>query len=115
MSPLFKRALVSPLIKKPQLDLSILANYRPVSNLPFLSKVLEKVILVQLTAFLQNTGLMERLQSAYRKHHSTETALIKIQNDLLEAMSKRKVSILILLDLSAAFDTVDHNQLLTTL
>ena len=115
MSPLFKRALVSPLIKKPQLDPSILANYRPVSNLPFLSKVLEKVILVQLTAFLQNTGLMERLQSAYRKHHSTETALIKIQNDLLEAMSKRKVSILILLDLSAAFDTVDHNQLLTTL
>ena len=111
----FKCALVTPLIKKPQLDPSILANYRPVSNLPFLSKVLEKVVLVQLTAYLQNTGSIESLQSAYRKHHSTETALIKIQNDLLVAMSKKKANILILLDLSAAFDTVDHYQLLTTL
>jgi hypothetical protein len=111
----FKMAQVTPLIKKPSLDPSQLSNYRPVSNLPFLSKVLEKVVSAQLVAYLSENGLGEPLQSAYRKQHSTETALLRIHHDILEAMSGQKACLMVLLDLSAAFDTVDHRELLRTL
>ncbi|PIK45370.1 putative RNA-directed DNA polymerase from mobile element jockey-like [Apostichopus japonicus] len=111
----FKLAHVTPLIKKPSLDPTVLSNYRPVSNLPFVSKILEKVVSSRLTSYLEHNGLQETHQSAYRKHHSTETALVRIQNDVMVALGGQKVCLMVLLDLSAAFDTVDHLQLLTTL
>ena len=111
----FKAAIVKPLLKKASLDPETLKNYRPVSNLPFFSKLIEKCVLKQLSHHLVSHNLFYPLQSAYRVGHSTETALLKIVNDLLTASDCNKVSLLSLLDLSAAFDTIDHSILLSRL
>ena len=97
------------------LDPDDLKNYRPVSNLSFLSKVLERIVLSQLNEHLNHNNLLSPLQSAYRPNHSTETALLRIVNDLLTAMDNNKICILTLLDLSAGFDTIGHQILLTRL
>jgi hypothetical protein len=115
LPPSFKEAVVTPLLKKNSLDKNTLKNYRPVSNLPFLSKILEKVVLSQLADHLASSGMIEPFQSAYRADHSTETALLRVVNDLLTACDDGTVSILSLLDLSAAFDTLDHKILLKRL
>ena len=110
-----KRAHVRPRLKKSSLDPDVLNNYRPVSNLPFVSKIIEKVVDARLEEHLRENDLHEPLQSAYRKHHSTETALIKIQSDILHALDSGRVAALVLLDLSAAFDTIDHSILIERL
>ncbi len=110
-----KEAMITPILKKPQLDVQVLNNYRPVSNLPFISKVIERVIASQLNAHIQEHSLGEPLQSAYRQSHSTETALIYVVNDLLLCLDRKQSVLLVLLDLSAAFDTVDHAALLDRL
>jgi hypothetical protein len=111
----FKVAAVTPLLKKSNLDHNILKNFRPVSNLPFLSKILEKIVAKRLLEHKDKNLLHEKMQSAYRKHHSTETALVRIQNDILRAIDNKQCVCLVLLDLSAAFDTVDHPTLITRL
>ena len=111
----FKNAIITPLIKKQNLDQNELKNYRPVSNLPFISKILEKVVSHQILNHIKQFDLLETNQSAYRKLHNTETALLKIFNDILLLADKKQVVALVLLDLSAAFDTIDHEILITRL
>ena len=111
----FKAALVSPRIKKTSLNPDDPASYRPVSNLSFSSKLLERVVSQQLTQHLRDNNLEEPQQSAYRKGHSTETALLKVTTDIRLAIGERKVVAMALLDLSAAFDTVSSELLLSTL
>ena len=107
----FKNALVSPLLKKPSLPRNELKNYRPVSNLNYISKIVEKVVAHQINIHMSTHNLINPFQSAYRSGHSTETTLLAIQNDILLAMDKGRVTALTLLDLSAAFDTIDHSML----
>ena len=92
-----------------------LKNYRPVFSLPFLSKITEKIALLQLSQHLESNNLFYSLQSAYRPDHSTETTLLKIVNDLLAAHDVSHISLLSPFDLSAAFDTIDHSILLSRL
>ena len=110
-----KNAVLTPLLKKPNLDHEVLSNFRPVSNLKVISKVIEKVVAVRLQAYLDSYQLTEPLQSAYKSFHSCETALVRVQSDILLAIDNRHCVMLLLLDLSAAFDTVDHEILLKRL
>ena len=111
----FKSAHVSPLLKKPSLNKDSMKNYRPVSNLSFLSKVLEKVVVNQLNTHINSSNTSNQYQPAYRRFHSTKTALLKIHSDILASMNAGRVLALTLLDLSAAFDTIDHTILLSRL
>ena len=104
----FKKAHVRPLLKKTSLPKNELKNYRPVSNLSFISKFLEKIVANRLQAHIKTNHLCNLLQSAYRKHHSTESALLKVYNDIIISMDKGEDTALTLLDLSATFDTIDH-------
>ena len=103
-----KVALVKPSLKKETLDSDLLGNYRPVSNIAFMSKILEKCILLQLTEHLNKNNLWGKYQSAYRKFHSCETAVTKIMDDILNIKDQNNDTILLCMDLSAAFDTVDR-------
>ena len=96
------------------LDLT-LCNYRPVLNLAYISKIIKRVVCNQLTSYTANSDKIEPLQSAYKQGHPTETAMLKVKTDLLDAINQKKVICLVLLDLSAAFDTVNHDYLLNYL
>ena len=104
-----------PLLKKTGLDPEKMTNYRPISNLSIVSKLLEKHVATQVRQHLEENGLFDVFQSAYRPAHSCETALVRIQDDILQSLDNRKSTILVLLDLRAAFDTVDHQILLDRL
>ena len=107
---LLKEATVRPLLKKPSLDIDVLAHYRPVSNLTQLSKTLEKVIAQQL--LIHTEHMSEMYQSAYKPQHSTETALLCVCEDIKKALDRKNGTCLVMIDLSAAFDTIDHHILL---
>ena len=109
-----KCACVKPAFKGKG-DHQTLNSYRPISNLSFLSKIIELVVHKQLMVHLEKINILPENQSAYRKGHSTETALVSVSNDLLKMLDNGKCGILILLDLSAAFDTVVHELLLEDL
>jgi hypothetical protein len=111
----FKLAQVTPLLKKAGLDTSDPANYRPISNLNTISKIIERLCLARLVPHIASTGNFNPLQSAYRKQHSTETALLKILDDLNKVVNSRNSAILVGLDLSAAFDTIEHDILVDRL
>ena len=104
----WKAALIRPLLKKLGLEL-VYKNFRPVSNLPMVSKSAEKAVVGQLFRHCSDNAPLPVHQSSYRQFHSTETVLLKVQSDILSNMDKQEVTLLVLLDLSAAFDTVDHN------
>ena len=110
-----KSALITPVLKKTSLDSNELVNYRPISNLSFVSKLLERHIAADLRYYIDENTLLDPFQSAYRPRHSTETALVRIHDDILQALDRKKGVILVLLDLTAAFDTVDHSMLLRQL
>jgi hypothetical protein len=103
-----KHSIVTPIIKKASLNPNDLKNYRPVSNLAFLSKLIEKQAVKSLNNYMEINHIGEQLQSAYKKAHSTETALMKVKDDIMKCISNRKGVFLVLLDLSSAFDTVSH-------
>ena len=111
----FKSAVVLSLIKKPGLDPQVFKNYRPVSNLSFLSKLIEKVISSRILKHIADNEHIDKFQSAYRCGHSTETALLRVYNDIVTMVGKGIGSYLVLLDLSAAFDTIDHDTLIVIL
>ncbi len=111
----FKQARVCPLLKKPALNPALLENYRPVSLLPFIAKTLERVVFNQLSLFLAQNNILDNNQSGFRSGQSTETALLSVTEALRLARSASKSSVLILLDLSAAFDTVNHQILMSIL
>ena len=109
---IFKEANITPILKKKNLDCEILKNFRPISNLNFLSKLIEKIVAKRLHDHVTSNNLCASFQSAYRPGHSTETALLRVHNDLIGHLQNNKNVALLLLDLSAAFDTVDHAILL---
>ncbi len=111
---IWKLALVIPLIKKFGMEL-LFKSYRPVSNLPFVGKLTERAVIKQDTAHMETNCPLPACSSAYRPGHSTETALVKVHSDILCNMENQLVTLLVLIDLSAAFDTVDHATALNVL
>ena len=104
----WKKANISPILKKASLNVNDPSSYRPISKLPFLAKLLERIVSYQLQAHVSNYNLLPPQQSAYRPHFSCETAVLKITSDILSALDDGKISLLAFLDLSSAFDCVDH-------
>ena len=111
----FKAAVIKPLLKKNGLDPNESKNFRPVSNLPYISKLLERVVSQQFVQHLNTHAILDKFQSAYRPGHSCETALLRVLNDVLCSSDCGNVTLLVLLDLSAAFDVIDHDLLLDRL
>lgn len=109
----WKIAKVTPLFKSG--DSSNVTNYRPISVLPILSKLIERHVHDALYSYLSDNNLLYTRQSGFRKIHSTETALIKIVDDLLFSLDKNRVSGMILIDYCKAFDMIDHSILLEKL
>ena len=108
MPTCLKSAVFLPLLKQPDVDFLQFKNFRPTSNLKAQSKIIEKSVALQLNNYLMNNNLHENFQSAYKVHHSTETVMVKVQDDILHAIDGNKVVVLLMLDLSTAFDTVSR-------
>ena len=110
-----KIADIIPTLKNHSLDPNNFKNYRPISNLSYLGKLIERVVLKRLNVHMEQNGMHIPEQSAYKKHHSTETILVKVTNDLLCAFDSKSATVLLMLDLSAAFDTVSQRLLIKIL
>ena len=107
-----KESIIDSLIKKINLDSDIFNNYRPVSNLVFISKIIERVVLKDLDDYMNKNNLQGTAQYGYKKGESTESMLLEIVNNVLVAFDKNKATVILFLDLSAAFDTIDIQKLL---
>jgi Reverse transcriptase (RNA-dependent DNA polymerase) len=112
---IYKSAFITPRLKKVGLDTADAGSYRPISNLTVISKLLERLVCHRLFAYLQSADLLPTHQSAYRPNHSTKTAMLRVLSDILQFVDQGDVAVLVLLDLSSAFDTVDHAILLRRL
>src|SRR6218665_3922443 len=110
-----KRSIVTPIIKQPGLDPSVPSSYRPIANVTFISKIIEKLVASQLFDYLNMNNLLPPCQSGFRKGHSTESLLLRLLSDIYGAMDRSEVTLLALFDVSAAFDSVDHDILLKRL
>ena len=114
--PLTQRhAIVQPRLKKTTVDPDDVTSYRPISNLTFMSKIMDNLVCRQITGFLEKNDLLPKMRSAYRRYHSTKTAVLKIVSDILCAADRRDATFLCFLDMPAAFDTVDHDILVERL
>ena len=111
----FKVGHVIPLLKKPDMDINDPASYRPITNLMTISKVVERIVFSRLQSHMHQSENFNTHQSAYRSGYSTETALLKVTDDLNASMDSKSCSILLSLDISAAFDMIDINILLPRL
>ena len=94
MPELLKQAVLKPLLKKPSSDPGEFKNFRPLSNLPFISKIIEKCVAKQLIEYLDNNGFGETFHSDDKRNHSTETALIRVHNDIVVAIDQQNSVIL---------------------
>ena len=110
-----KESVITPIYKKKQLPINELSSYRPVAQMPFIAKLLERHVSKHLRIFLENNNINDLFQSAYRPNHSTETAVVKIFSDICQSLSQRRDVVLCLLDLSSAFDTLHHGILIQRL
>lgn len=110
-----KHGRVTPLLKKPGLDKTVMANYRPITNLSTLSKLLEKLALSRVRPHVLSSGNFSEFQSAYRAGHSTETALLRVYDDIVRNADTQQTTVLLALDISAAFDTIDFSTLVDRL
>ena len=107
-----KESIITPILKKHNLDADLLKNYRPISNIEFLSKIIEKVVLVRLNEHMDQNNLHTPEQFGYKKGHSTEHVVLEIVDEVLVGFDKRTATLVILLELSVAFDTVDLKKLM---
>ena len=110
-----KHSAIDPLLKKKDLDIDLKKNYRPVNNLVFLSKSIERVVTKRLNSHMTKNNLHNKKQFAYKEHHSTETMMAGVANDVLSGFDENKCTVMIFLDLSAAFDTIDIDKMLAIL
>ena len=110
----FKHALVTPVCKK-RCSPDDITSYRPISSIPTIAKLLERLVASQLNAYLSAHQLRPKLQSAYRPFHSAETVMLKVTSDLLSQADRGNIGLLTLLDVSSAFDTIDHSTLVMRL
>ena len=113
VSPSMKHAVITPILKKRGSDIIGLTNYRPISNITFVAKITKRLFAQQ--HFMDENGIYRVYQSAYRPHHSAETACLRIHSDVAQSIDSRRGLLLVLLDLTAAFDTIDHTILLRRL
>ena len=111
----FKHSLIIPILKKPRLDLNNLLNYRPISQLPVISKIREKIICKQITNYLTQHNLNDPNQHAFRPKHSTERVLNMLNDVILKPLDDGLITQLLLLELSSAFDAISHEIILTRL
>ena len=115
LPPSFKHAIITPILKKTYSNPNLLCNYRPISQLPIFSKILEKIVVHQINRFMSLNSSHDVLQSAFRKGHSTETALLQILNNIYTKVSPSLCCQMVLLDLSCAFDSLRHDILISRL
>ncbi|CAK1598867.1 unnamed protein product [Parnassius mnemosyne] len=110
---LWRKVFIIPIPKSS--DCNAISNFRPISILPFLSKVLEAVAYKQISSFIFSNNILSPYQSGFRPGRSTTTALLKVKEDVREGMEKSKLTVLILIDFSNAFNSIDHDILLALL
>ena len=108
----FKAAQITPLLKKPELDTNLPVNYRPISNLNNISKLLERLFLTRIQNHVTSCPNFNSNHSAYRQHHSTETSLLATADNILNSIDQGNSTLHVSLGMSSAFDTIDHNILM---